>query len=477
MSRELSFELLFETSNDALFIIDTADGCILDANSRAGEYAGRDSAELRGARFSDLLTHPIPCPIQKLDKKPLEVLLKGAKAELLPCEITVCSGFRTGRPVYVVALRDISRSKRIMDDLRLQNEAMASVTSGVTICDARQSDLPLIYVNAGFEQITGYSAAESIGRNCRFLQGDDREQEGLTLLRRALGNEQPCKVRLRNYRKDGKLFWNELHLSPVRDDQGKLTHFVGIQIDVTARVLDRKRLEASDELKSRFIRMVSHEFRTPITGIRASAAFLRDYGTEVSSERRDRHFLNIEKALERMNRLLDDVLVSNRSDAGRIPFEPRLIDIKGFCEELLEELHMVQGNNRVVFSCGIRGNTTYLMDQALLNQILHNLLSNALKYSPDDKPVRFRADAVGSRLCLVVEDEGIGIPLEDQEQLFTPFYRASNAGAAKGTGLGLYIAKSSTELHGGTLHVSSEQGRGTRFEVNLPATVVEGGTP
>ncbi len=477
MTRELSFELLFETANDALFIVDAADGGIIEANPRAGQYTGIDPSELRHVPFADLLAQPLPCPIAALDKKPLEIALKRSEAEPLPCEISVSTGTRSRRPVNLISLRDTSEKRRAMADLHLRNEAMASVTSGVTICDARNSDCPLIYVNPGFERITGYSASESIGRNCRFLQGEDRDQDGLTVLRRALDKGQPCKVRLRNYRKDGDLFWNELHISPVHDDYGNLTHFVGIQIDVTDRVLDRKRLEASEELKTRFIRMVSHEFRTPMTGIRASSGFLREYGPAVSFEKREQHFLNIEKALDRMNRLLDDVLFSSRSSAGRIPFEPQPTDINEFCQGLVEEVHIIQGANRVVFTSRIPDGTTFLIDPALLSHVLHNLLSNSLKYSPQDKPVRFRADSREERLLLVVEDEGIGIPLKDQEQLFSPFHRASNVGTTKGTGLGLYIAKSSTELHGGILRVSSAPGRGTCFEVNLPVTVVEGRKP
>ncbi len=477
MSQELSFDLIFESANEALFVVDARNACVVDANKRAGNYTGRSPAELRGVRFADLFDAPLPLRLEEHDTRHSEVLLTSSGPGPLPCEMTVRPAIRSDRPVHFVMLRDASRHKRAMKDLKLRNEAMASVTSGVTICDARHSELPLIYVNPGFERITGYSASESLGHNCRFLQGNDRDQEGLTVLRSALKDGKPCKVRLRNYRKDGSMFWNELHISPVHGEDGELTHYVGIQIDVTERVLDRRRLEASEELKTRFIRMVSHEFRTPMTGLRASAAFLKDYGPALTSEKRERHFLNIEKALNRMNRLLDDVLFSSRSDAGEIPFEPVTLDLKAFCEEVVEEVHAIHADDRVVFTAAFPNGTRFLADPALLNHILHNLLSNAIKYSNPEKPVWFRAGEADGRLLMVVEDEGIGIPLADQDRLFAPFQRAGNVGTVKGTGLGLYIVQRSAERHGGAVRFDSEPGRGSRFVVDLPAKAAEGGNP
>jgi PAS domain S-box-containing protein len=123
--------------------------------------------------------------------------------------------------------------------LRLRHQAITASSNGIVIADASQPDLPLIYVNPAFEQQTGYAAAEVLGKNCRFLQGDDREQPELAHLRAAIQNGQHCTVTLRNYRKDGAPFWNQLTLSPIYDEQHQLTHFVGIQTDIS----DRKRVE------------------------------------------------------------------------------------------------------------------------------------------------------------------------------------------------------------------------------------------
>lgn len=496
MGGDLSFNLLFEMANDALFVVDKNEGIVLQANRLAAEWTGRSAETLTGLRFAELLAASDRSRIESLLSEnpkeepcvPLTVSLAqpGEAGLFLPCELTARSAMRDGDPVQVILLRDISRQVKVREELNLRDEAIASVGSGVTIADARLPGLPLIYVNRGFERITGYSAEEAVGRSCRFLQANDRDQKQLDVLRNALRTGQPCNVRLRNYRKDGALFWNELHISPVRTAAGELTHFVGIQLDVTDRVLDRARLEDSEkrvrlalekekqlnEIKTRFIRMVSHEFRTPMTGIGASAGFLRDHGDSVTREKRQRHFANIENALQRMNGMLDDVLFVSRTEADKVPFHPKPLRIGAYCENVFEELSAIHGDRRIKFAATLPPAATYLLDEALLNQILYNLLSNAIKYSPPDEPVWLSVSAEGEHLMLTVEDHGIGIPEADRKSLFEPFHRAANVGTIQGTGLGLHIARRSAELHSGSIRLCPEVDKGSRFEVILPAIPV-----
>lgn len=140
-----------------------------------------------------------------------------------------------GEQAQVVTLRDVTEARETEERLRLLMRAIQSSRNGVVIADARLPDQPLIFTNPAYEEITGYTMAESIGRNCRFLQGDERDQPELDELRRALREGRDCEVVLRNYRKDGTLFWNQLALSPVRDAEGTVTHVIGILSDVTER--------------------------------------------------------------------------------------------------------------------------------------------------------------------------------------------------------------------------------------------------
>ena len=155
---------------------------------------------------------------------------------------------RNGRPQSYASLRtEVTELKLLQEEMRLKDRALREATDGIVIADMAADDGAMIYVNRAFEAITGYSADEALGRNCRFLQNGDRDQPGLAELRRALAEQKPATVALRNYRKDGSLFWNELHLSPLFDDHGRLTHYVGIQHDISERVAGEEALRESEE--------------------------------------------------------------------------------------------------------------------------------------------------------------------------------------------------------------------------------------
>jgi PAS domain S-box-containing protein len=154
-----------------------------------------------------------------------------------------------GSPQYVLGIaEDITERKQAEERLRLLERAIAASSNGIIISDFRQPDIPIIYVNPGFERMSGYSAEEVIGQNSRFLQGKDTQQPALSELRQAIREGRESQMILRNYRKDGTLFWNEFTISPVRDDAGNLTHYIGIQMDITARKRAESALRQQKEL-------------------------------------------------------------------------------------------------------------------------------------------------------------------------------------------------------------------------------------
>ena len=142
---------------------------------------------------------------------------------------------------------EIRERQQKEEELRLSNQAIAASSNGIVIADAREPDMPIIYINPAFERMTGYEAEEVIGRNCRFLQGEDKDQPALDELREALREGKCCTVILSNYRKDGTFFWNDLSISPIYDNSGNLTHFVGIQTDITERKVAQEALRYQQE--------------------------------------------------------------------------------------------------------------------------------------------------------------------------------------------------------------------------------------
>jgi signal transduction histidine kinase len=235
----------------------------------------------------------------------------------------------------------------------------------------------------------------------------------------------------------------------------------------------RKALEKEKELtelKSRFISMASHEFRTPLTAILSTAELLRYYGQNWSEEKKQSYYDRISKAVQQMNQLLEDVLFLGKAEAGKLAFQPSPMDLNQFCRNLVEECQLLNKTEQtIVFSSQGEGSGV-AVDEKLLRHILGNLLSNAIKYSPADSNIEFRLNCQEKEAIFQVRDRGIGIPKEDLPRLFESFHRAKNVGKISGTGLGLAIVKRSVDLHGGKILVNSAVGVGTTFTVTIPLT-------
>lgn len=222
------------------------------------------------------------------------------------------------------------------------------------------------------------------------------------------------------------------------------------------------------ELKSRFISMTSHEFRTPLTTILLSAELLKDYGQNWSEEKKVEHLLRIQASGEQITNLLNDVLLLGKAEAGKIECVPSPLNLSKFCNDLVEELQLGSGSKHKIIFVEEGECTTTCIDEKLLRSILSNLLSNAIKYSPTGSTIQMAVVCQEEEVIFQIEDSGIGIPPEDLQRLFDPFHRAKNVGTIPGTGLGMAIVKKSLDSHGGQITVKSEVGVGTVFTVTLP---------
>lgn len=223
-----------------------------------------------------------------------------------------------------------------------------------------------------------------------------------------------------------------------------------------------------NELKSRFVSMVSHEYRTPLSTIMTSSELLLNYSDRMDEEQKSRYFTQIQQSVKNMILLMDEVLTIEKLNIEQAPFEPREIDLTTFCNGVVDEINFNhQDDSNIEFS--VQGTpTTVKLDESLLRQILTNLLSNAVKYSPGGSKVLFSLKWDSDRVVITITDRGIGIPADDQKRMFEPFHRARNVSDISGTGLGLSIAKRAVELHGGTIGFQSAEGVGTTFVVILP---------
>ncbi|NMG09420.1 ATP-binding protein [Brasilonema sp. UFV-L1] len=271
------------------------------------------------------------------------------------------------------------------------------------------------------------------------------------------------------------MVWIDFSLKPLKDETGKVVRLIVQGWDIS----EQKRAEAEimkaweqerelNEMKSNFVSMVSHEFRNPMSVIRTAVELLELYNHQLSDQQRSKYFRNIQTAIRQMQQLLDEVLFWSRSDAGKLQYEPILLNLENFCSELTQTLQLsATQKHQIIFSFQGK-DTPVLLDENLLRYILTNLLSNAIKYSPQGGVIIFDVNSQDDNVTFQIQDSGIGIPLKDQHILFETFHRASNVGNIPGTGLGLSIVKRCVDLHQGQIYLESQVGIGTTFTVKIP---------
>ncbi|MBP3956743.1 PAS domain S-box protein [Gemmata sp. G18] len=373
--------------------------------------------------------------------------------------------------------QDVTARQRAELELRLRDRAIRAVRQGIVITDAARADNPIIYTSPGFEWLTGYAGTEVAGRNCRFLQGPGTDQEALILLREAVRDARPCDVELLNYRKDGTPFWNHLQLSPVRDDAGRLTHYIGVQADVSGRrkledqVRQAHKLEAVGQLAGG----VAHDFNNLLTVVNGCGELLL---LELAADAPTRPLVeDIVRAGARGASLTRQLLAFGRQQMLRVEvfdLNQVLQDTAKLLTRLLgedialrtvlgPESGLVKGDvgqvEQVVINLAVNGRDAMPRGGTLVIETAPADVTDAtLPDSPDARPGRY--------VRLSVTDTGTGMGPDVQARLFEPFFTTKDIG--KGTGLGLAMVYGIVSQSGGFLTVLSEIGRGTTIAVYLP---------
>jgi signal transduction histidine kinase len=223
-----------------------------------------------------------------------------------------------------------------------------------------------------------------------------------------------------------------------------------------------------NELKSRFISMASHEFRTPLAVMQTASDALSGYRQRMTDVQIDMRLDKIRQQIGHMKTVMNKLLDLARHQAGYVDFNPTINDLGALCREIIEEFaSQPQHHNRIAYTENLT-NPLILFDAHLMRQVVSNLIHNALKYSAPDQPIEVSLKQTESEVSLQVKDRGIGIPATDLVHLFKPFHRAANVGTIPGTGLGLSIIDQAVSAHQGSIKVESEVDQGTTFTVTIP---------
>ena len=370
---------------------------------------------------------------------------------------------------------DITERKRAEAELRESERRFSAAfqASPAFIGILRASDEKYVLANDAFLNWIGYPLEEVVGHTCVELGLWEDTAERDVVLKALQTNGFIRQQECRWLNRKGEQF--TILLSAETITVNDTPHMLSMALDITQRKRAEEELlntlereKELSQLKSNFVSMVSHEFRTPLGIIQSSAELLRDFHPRMCTVERNEQLDSISRNTRRMACMMEDILVLSRLEAGKLEFQPAALDFKTYCTRVVDEV-LSATNNR----CGIELTLKSIpaeadADERLLGHILPNLLSNAVKYSEPGATVSLTVERDGCDAVCIVRDEGIGISEEDQRELFKAFHRGGNVGVRPGTGLGLLLVKSCAELHGGKVNVKSRIGVGTTVTVTLP---------
>ena len=381
---------------------------------------------------------------------------------------------------------DNTERKRAEDRLLMLESSIENANDAILVTEIGPLDAPgprILYANHASTRMTGYSETELLGKEPRMFQGPNTDPAAKQKIRQALERREAVRVEVLNYRKDGSEFWVELNIMPVADEQGRYTHWVSVQRDMTDRraaqaVLEQARDEAerANAAKSEFLSRMSHELRTPLNAILGFGQLLE---LQAQTDRQRENVSRILSGGQHLLELVNEVLDLSRIESGKIELTSAPIRISEVCNEAAALLQPLADKRNVhVGRCvGSASGGTVQADRQRLHQVMLNLLSNAVKYNRPGGTVTVACEpAAAGRLRLSVSDTGHGMSPADLTKLFTPFERlGAERSGVEGTGIGLALAKRLVEAMNGTIAVDSAPGRGTTFSVELPAGVALAG--
>jgi PAS domain S-box-containing protein len=491
---EEKFRALFEGTSQAVVLHD--ENGIFEANlswlqllgySSLEEVIGKHPADVStaiqpGGERSDVLAAKHIADARAKGSARFEWMVMRRDGTEIPIEVFLTPIQLCGRQLIQAVCIDITVRKRAEEKLRRseaqlrETEARFSTAfrgSPVNISILRLSDKKFVEANDAFVRWSGLSRDEILGHDSEelgmWVNLDDRARFLANLERDGSLREVECQ--LRNRRGIVHTIVQSADIIEINREP----HILAIGLDITQRKqveIEMLRTLAREkelgQLRSNFVSMVSHEFRTPLGIIQSSAEILEDYLDQLEPSERKDHLQSIRKNTRRMAELMEEALLIGSFDAGKMEFKAVSLDLRTFVRRLVAEV-LSATNRRCPIELSLAEiPTEFKGDERLLRHIFTNLLTNAVKYSDVGRVVRFELARDEGEIVCDIRDQGIGIPDADREWLFNAFHRGHNVSDRPGTGLGLVIVKRCVDLHGGSIKVESKLGEGTTMTVRLP---------
>ncbi len=486
------YRAMFEEHGAVKLLLDPGTGDIVDANHAAAVFYGWSREELRRMRVQDINLLP-PARVagilrQTIDEERLHNEFRHRRADGSVRDVEVFAGALRirGMDLIYAIIHDVTEKKEGERSIKLLGRSVEQSPVAIMITNPEGV---IEYVNPEFTKVTGYASEEAVGRRPNILNSGYHPREFYAELWGTIIAGGEWIGEFCNKRKDGTLFWERAVIAPVLDDDGVITHVIGIKTDITAEkqllselVTAKERAEESDRLKSAFLANMSHEIRTPMNTIVGFADFLID--PDLSPEDRSEFTAIIRQRSYDLLTIINDILDISRIEAGVVKIVEEDCDIDGLLQELyvsFQHLSNGDGRPRVRLLCHSElnaGENRCVVDASRLRQVMTNLLSNAFKFTHEGT-ITFGCRAWNNaELLFYVEDTGIGIEPDACAFIFDRFRQADDSPTRRygGTGLGLAISQGIVTLLGGKIWVESEAGSGSTFQFTIPRKTPPVGT-
>ncbi|MCX2744776.1 PAS domain S-box protein [Mangrovivirga sp. M17] len=515
-NEEKLFQSIFESAVEGL-IICNREGEIELANKRAESLFGYDKDELIGKKIELLVPDDLKAihrghrrqyaekPTKRMMGANLELYGKRKDGSEFPLEISLNYTSVESKTLIVAFIIDVTSRKKMEKDLEKNRNRLEKYSVELEqrvkqrTLELEKSNINLIASQKLFRTISKNFPNGTINVidknfNYIFVEGQELQSRGINskdLIGKKYVHYQPGSE-LEEKLKNALIGQNSTHEIRSGDEyyityivplssghEGSIERILIVEKNITQQKNAEENIRTSlkkerelNELKSRFVSMASHEFRTPLSTILSSASLLDKYFDLGNKEKKEKHITKIKSSVNNLINLLNDFLSLDKIEEGIITPSFHQFNLKKLIEDILDELQeSLKPGQEINFKYKIGEHV--ILDKQLVKNIFINLISNAVKYSPVDKPILVSVYKEQDLIIFEVSDQGIGIPKEDMKHLFQRFFRAHNASNIEGTGLGLNIVKKYVEMMGGNISCVSEEGFGTTFKIFLEEKVVE----
>lgn len=492
---EERYRLLFDSNPHPVWVYDLESLAILDVNQAAIQSYGYSRSEFLSLTIKDIRPpEDVPALLENTRNTPKDgestsewkhVKKNGAQIDV---EITSHPLEYSGKAARLVVATDVTTQKKAAEALRQSEERFRLLISEVVDYAILMVDPEgnVVSWNAGAERIKGYETREIIGRNFACFYPIEEVERGKPAHQLKVALEQG-RVEDEGWRvrKDGSRFWANVVITPLHDAMGRLRGFAKVTRDITEQkraqelmLHAKEEAERASRFKDQFLSTMSHELRTPLNAVLGFSDLLAEERYGSLNDRQRRYVEHIHTGGKHLLRLVSDILDLSKIEAGRMELSREDVKLTSAFTEVISALEPLAAKKSQTLLQSVDPDVWVHADTIRIKQVLMNLAGNAIKFTQEGGQIKLSASRVEDQVRIEVRDNGPGIPPEQQKKIFEAFFRLAQAdNAIEGTGLGLAITTRLVELHGSTLRVESEHGKGSCFYFILPRIAVNPDQP